>query len=643
MKELFSDLYTSFLILFVSTTIIYLLGHFVYSFVKQDETDKFNTFFTKIVVGLFIVVISYSIFATRFITIYSGLLLVVIVYYSANYKLLTLRIKKNITGFEFAAYFYFLISLFVICLFYSYLYSFDKRLFTHSDFTFYASIASSFHNFGIEYPNADPFIYGKITANIYHYFNEWLVAFYMLFTKLTSLKIYLLIILPLQTSIIFAGAISLTKKTISEISNYNRFLFSFLFILIPGLFSYFSYLVVNLDFNSSYSILLGGIGILKLKIVIILLLVYLNNEKSGLRHKNYLSLIIIPLVWPTLIPAFLGGYILFVIYKLILKKVINWSTVLIWLLPIIAIFCYVLLFNSVHSSNLNLLINDTNQYGLIDYVTDIYKVPKAIFRFCLIFVLPLIISFIAIVIIKKKYPEKIVSLNLFNYDILLIFILLASYFSFGALFGLFNSLQILLNILFPIFNIFVFQLSLLLLTKYGKISSLILIFIYILVIAIALIDKSPKESVNNKLNIIEIINHDNRKPCLIAVDLQKEKKPLYLYKKLYADLLMYNEDFKPVNLNLIIAENNLKNPVDRFEFYGSVSNQTFYKYMINNKLYKNVDSAKYKFLNQFKFDYLIVSQSILLEKNNYISKLNVDTVYMLQNNLSMVTLKDVNK
>ena len=111
----------------------------------------------KMVIGMFMLVTFYAIYSTSFLTIYSALVIILLGYILSNQNRFTIKIKLNILKLETGIYPYLIIALFLISFSFSYLFHFDTRLFVHSDISFYASIANSFHTYGIETLNTDPF------------------------------------------------------------------------------------------------------------------------------------------------------------------------------------------------------------------------------------------------------------------------------------------------------------------------------------------------------------------------------------------------------------------------------------------------------------------------------------------------------
>lgn len=644
MVNFLQDVVLSFLTLLLSTILLYFAGHIAYSFVKQENVSQEKLFFVKMVIGMFMLVTFYAIYSTSFLTIYSALVIILLGYILSNQNRFTIKIKLNILKLETGIYPYLIVALFLISFSFSFLFHFDTRLFVHSDISFYASIANSFHTYGIETLNTDPFIYGDISADMYHYFNEWLVAFFMNVSESTSLGIFLSLVLPLLNFVVFAGAWAFTKKTVPNQSVFYSFFVSFAFLLIPGFLSYVGNVLVNHSLIASYSILQGGIEILKVKIILILLLLYLLNDADCFEDKNFFALTLIPLVWPTQIPAFVGGYVLWIAYSFFKKRAISWKMLIQWFLPIICVFVYLIIFNlksdyeQYHQS-----FSDTDSYGVLSYLLDTYNSPKTIGKYLVLYALPAFILFVFIVVYEAKIRSffernRIARSIIQKTDLLIVFILIAIYVSYGLLNELFNARQIVSNFIYPLFNVLIFLIVIEAFEKGLKIRYFVLISTYSFILFTAVYFRPQLTPDRNRLKIMETLKEKNRESYLVAVDVIRENRPLYMYKKLYADLLMYDEDFKPVNLNLF-PSTILRKPADKLEYYGSVSKQTFYRYVKQNNLLGDVETAKLQFLNEFKFDYLLISSSLLANDSCYVHQLKMDTILTLEKNINLIVLE----
>ncbi len=538
----------------------------------------------------------------------------------------------------------YLFNLMLITFAVSYLYHFDNRLFIHQDLAFYANIGSSLYNNKVEIVNTDPFIYGQISAGLYHFFNEWLVAFFLNFTNITSfssLKSLLLLVIPVLSTISLMGALSIVDRINPKQSYFYKNTLSFLFILLPGILSYGLNLIINQSFIADYSILQGGIEIIKDKIIVILLLLYIVSNNDQYEDKNLLPLALIPIIWPSLIPPFLGGVLMFLLYCFYKKNYSNFKNASFLLLSMAYIPVYVTIFDNFYGSTVS---NTPNliDYGLIDYIVETYIYPFGFLKVLFTYVLPTIISFFVILnlrkIISKLGFKSILKFKIHDSFIALyFFIFIAMAFSFGLLHELFNAEQMISNLIYPLLNILLFIVFLLLLRKIQMAGLFVVLFVYLFVCVNAYLFVPNKFSLNfNQSKVLQVMKIQN-KNVYIATDVTAQQTPLYYYAKPFAYLLMYSEKYKPIKLNLF-NDHEYKLPKDKYEYFGSVSNQSFFKYVKSNNLFSNIDNAKKEFIEEFKIDYLLISDDHLI-LNSYVHQLNIDSIIQLEKGISLVKIK----
>jgi len=642
MNTFFSDFISSYITLVITSLFIYSLGHALYSFIIVDVQSQFKVFFLKISIGVIGLVTIYAIYTTAFLSIYSGIVVTVFYYIVNNRKRFTFNSFANLTKIEFIAIDYYLINLLIITLSITYLYHFDNRLFIHQDLAFYARIGSSLYNYRIEIANTDPFIYGQIRAGLYHFFNEWFVAFFLNFSKFTSLKALLLLVVPILSTISIMGALALIDKFMPKRTNLYKNSLSFMFVLLPGLLSYSLNLLLHHSFIAQYSILQGGIEIIKDKIIVILLLLFFVCDNDRFDYKNLLALSLIPLIWPSLIPPFLGGVLMFILYSVYQKNYTICRKSFLLLIPLVYIPFHVLIFNYFYRNTLD-SVPYPIEYGLMNYITDSYNHLDSILNFLLMYVFPSVLSFLFVLNYQRIFAKFGLKVTFkfkptSNFNMLYYFILIAMILSYGLLNKLFNAGQILTNFMYPLINILLFLIFLLIIKNTHKAGFLFVVLVYFFVIINAYIFKPQIVEMDFcQRSILKVLNKQNRN-IYIATDITVKQTPLYYYAKPFTQLLMFNENYKPIKLN-IVDSIDCFSPKDKYEYFGSVSNQLFFRYVKSKSLFKEVDNAKIRFLNEFRIDYLLVSNDKLSLCNGYFKKLSVDSIFQLKNGMSLVKLK----
>ena len=80
MSEFLPNIVFSYLTLMLSVVLLYVVGHVVFSFVRQQPALIQQKFFIKITVGLFTIVSFYAIYSTFFATIYTGVVFFFFIY-----------------------------------------------------------------------------------------------------------------------------------------------------------------------------------------------------------------------------------------------------------------------------------------------------------------------------------------------------------------------------------------------------------------------------------------------------------------------------------------------------------------------------------------------------------------------------------
>jgi hypothetical protein len=639
MTDIIFDLFRSFSVLTITSLIIYFAGHLLYSFFTLHQRNKYKSFFIKIAIGLISTIILFAIVRTRFATLYTG----VIIAFLFNKRIRTARnFVENLKSIEYQPFIYYFISLIIITLGAVALFYFDNRLFTHHDLAFFASLGSSLHEYGIETINTDSIMIGKSDAVLYHYFNEWWVALFMYFVNLPSLKILLILVLPLFVAVLSSGSLSLANDFITGESQLKKLFISWTFLLIPGLFSFIFHSITHLSIKSDYSIIEGGIVIMKVKIVLILLLLFLTDLKINLKESNFFTISLIPLFWNTLIPVFLGAYILYIIYALVNKKSLRFKSLFQLLIPIIYIPIHLMLINLITTrTEISLLNHD--DYSLVNYLSAIYSNTGYIIKTLILYILPVSCIFILTVRyfdkIYSNFTQRVSFLDSEHSIIILFSILmfLAAIFSFGILRSLFNARQIIMNLFYPFINILLFLILLILLERKRNWITPILAAGYILIFLHAFIFRSGSffqtKDYYNRFSFFS-----QKQASLIASDVSMDRTPFSLYKKPFPHLLMLSENYKPLRLDLLYDMSKMS-PADKIEYLQSVKSQPYYRFVKMNQLSPYSDLSKIKFIEKFNIKYILIDSAVYNDKSSYIKNLQVEKAELFEPGIMLLKIK----
>lgn len=640
MNNFFTDFLHSFLALTILSAICYALGHIFMSFFKQTGKNEFHNFFVKIAFGSISIVIIYAFYRTIFITIFTGCLLSLAYYCYYNRQNLTIRIKKQITSFEPNVALIHLIGLIAIALGTIYLLQFDDRLLNHQDLAFYARLGSSLLDSGIEIGNPEPLFFGNYKASIYHFYNEWMVALLMNFSSFSSLKILQLIVIPYLSALSLIGALNLVNSYLPRIHILEKMLLAFVFIAIPSILSMTAYAAKNISLNMPYSVLHGGIVIMKVKIIVILFLLFFKDANKEFSKKEIISFSLIPLFWNTLIPAFLGAYLLYFFYLVLKRRAIPVHLFVQLLLPLMFIPVYLTFANYMYSLDASPIKLEIGT-SLFSYLSEIYNNKSYLISTILFFVLPITLAYLVTVLFYERmflFVEKKFTTKLYldkELVLMIVFLSLSALLSFAILRELFNARQILMNLFYPLINILVFLLIINIYKKWSFNSRIMILTIMVFVIIHAISFRPVKV-------IDPIITHFERMQkketrLFFATDINRSQSPFSLYSKPYEQYLRYIEDYKPMRLDILRDKDSLS-PKDQLEYTGSVSKQIFYRFVHHENLLNDIESAKIRFIEEFNIDYLLIDSALLIDENSYIKQLTIDSVFAFDKGVVILKL-----
>lgn len=643
MNDFLSDFLHSIVLLIFTSIFIFLAGHILYSFFSSSSRDKIKSFFIKISCGLISTAILFAIVKTKFETVYTGVIITFLFFLITEKPKISVKYFENLKRIEFSAFICYLITLVFITFGAIYLYYHDNRLFIHHDLAFFASLGYSLHEFGIETINTDPVLTGAVNATLYHYFNEWWIALFMYFSEFPSLKILLTLVLPLFVSVLSSGSLSLTNNLLPNLGITKKLFISWTFLLIPGLFSMAFSILTGFSLHSEYTIFQGGIVIMKVKIVLILLLLFLVDFQANVKEGNYFFLSLIPLFWITLIPAFLGAYILYLLYMKFNREPIDIKSVAKLFVPIIYIPVHFIIINLIGSKETSDVMAG-EQYSLINYLADMYTNPYYLAKTAILYIVPVACCYFFILKYYKKlfyrYSAKMTVLKPEYYTIFLlyIFIVFAAVLSFGLLRSLFNARQIIMNLFYPFINIILFLILIYYSKGHPRWITPILVTGYLLVFLHGYFFREGTfNELNDRYNKFSFLSQKEK--VLIASDISSDRTPFSLYKKPYSHLLMLNENYKPLRLDLFFDISHMS-PTEKLEYLQSVKTQAYYRFVRAEKLSPDSEDSKIRFIENFGIRYLLIDSVKYYDGSSYLRSLQVEKSEVFDNGVLLLTLKE---
>jgi hypothetical protein len=610
------------LILFVSI-LSYILGYLLTLFltIEKEEihTSELSKFTETITIGFFTSVFSAALFYTKGNTslLAPASVLLFWVFYSKRF-----RLKPKLNPFLFKKLLFFIISFSLFSIGMSFLLNFDSRLLMHQDILFYARLSHNMATFNLERLVIDPLVVSEYPATIYHYFNEWLTVMGIKFSNLGSLKIFVLFTLPFLSVMLFFNLMSVSEHILKNNNIFSKVLISLLVLSSPGLLSLFLNLITKGSFETSYSVLHGGILFLKLKIVLLIILISVNLYFVNKSKTSLIVFSLIPLLWNSVIPAFIGGFTLLVLYQLITKKKLNKSLVATYTVSFIILGVY-FYFNSGEK------LQSILSYSLIDYLNEEYSKSAYVLKIFIMIILSL--SPLLLVFIKKtrSFFDQ-------EYKYYILFISVSAFASFSLMHKLFNARQIILNFFYPLFIIVILFILIWLFNKSRRFLNFTASFLILLVLGHGFLFARASQS---RIEIPAAFKTDNN--VLVASDLNKYATPFSFYVRPYSNEMLNYKYWLPQRID-ILDKFDYQTPVEKLEFLQSVSGQSFFKYVSKSQTnldLNNINDLKYHFLKEFEFKYLLVDSARFYENTlMYKDRLEIKSIANFDKNVLILEL-----
>lgn len=605
-----------YLICLIIFLIIYLIGAFAQLVLKIDMYNKDCNYkiFLKLTIGMFIVVMSYSIFITRGITI-SWLYFfipLIIFKYKGNSKFYNVQ---NIINFDRRSALEILLILTI--LFITSAYSISNNLFDISfipydpDRVILADTAKFMNFTGVETFQLN-YIYPELTSpNPYHYFDMWFNAFIASIFKINFTYSSQLIEAPLIGIITYIGLRSIGEKILSNkliiiilcintlfFNNIIKFSLSDGIPLLAYVYDYY-YLTV-FDYTKFFTTYL-------LLIWFVLGVIY-NSDRI-----SFCSLILLPITNIMMAPVVMGAMIIlgimnqYNVRKYLLKLIIS--------LTLVA--CFYMLFQKNNPRDFTFTLEFLIQSVLT--IEFLHSFSRKIIGSSIL-VLYLIIPYLLILLYYKKLAINIFKNNKYK-EIFYFFFLFncAGMISWGILSSELEAHQIYERISSVTLNLIIF-ITLLYLFKYSKSLKLIVALIFVVGISQSLIKYHTNKKNNIKrydtLYLEKIKNHQFELNSVGLYFLHKEKyvglRSILARMGEYTSTLDINTF--PVNASIFDFElNSIKKQKDKE--IRLMSSLPFYKFISDEKSkneFADYDTSYYKFARKYNVNYIITDSEVTL-------------------------------
>jgi hypothetical protein len=314
----FFELIYYYLLFLVSLFLVYLLGKFILSFYAIAKDFKLKIFLSMLI-GITTTSLGYSIFKTSGITFQLGLVPLVIYlgYYFRKYVIrFTIDFKEikkeGIVLLICGSIIYFYQSSF----YFDYISFTVKQLFT--DNYIYAQTSDSLQYYGSENFNfgANHFFEEiKNERTPYRYGDLWLSAFFINFTKLSSVFCFYCITIPILISSLMIGLFELLKTSNSTV--FSRYTVSFILLFVSIFFIPYLNLINDLKYVSEPSLMGSFQQKLGLTSLVSFLAIYLWSKN---RKVSLVLLASLPVFYISYLPSVWGGIILFTLFEIFRSK-----------------------------------------------------------------------------------------------------------------------------------------------------------------------------------------------------------------------------------------------------------------------------------------------------------------------------------
>lgn len=599
---------------------VYVLGAFVMNFFKWNHEATLS-FSDCLTLGFFILITVFSVIYCKgntflIIPIITSLIFILS---QGNFQFKSRQVGsfrvKNLLGF--IAVFSVVSGGMVL------LNHFDNRLLIHYDISSYARLAHNMRATGQEKLLLDPIYISNYPKELFHFFNEWVTVFISFFLKnLTVLEIMLYVTFPLLTTMIFFQLISITRILVKKNMILDIILISTIVLFLPNLIKICYHFLPNQPLPST-SILHSGLYFIKLKVVLLLSLV---SFKFYIQNKQLLAIFIfslIPIFWNTLIPVFIIGLILLLIYQILNKEKIHRIFYGLQILNFGLLFTILL----CNPKEKDIIFS----YSILDYAIAEFSNYNYLWK---VIVLVLISALPLALLYNERFR---VYLNE-TYKRYFFFLIIASFISYSLIYELYNAKQLIINLIFPI----LFPLSVYLVSLSYRVSKIRFRFVAIIILVFIICHAIfYRKQFSTDFKVPLAFNSNNK--VYIASDLKQAKvDPFYYYIRPYGFLMLKNKYWLPQRIDLL-DHNKFNKPIDKYHYYQTVGNQSFFKYAAskNNSVdVINTNDLKLNFLKDYQFEYLLVNvDEINSSRSCYLQDLNIVDRNIFDNDIILLTLK----
>ena len=631
-----------FLLFILSITLLYSLGNFLLSFFEIESKGKYYSMFFKLFIGLISVISIYSVLKTGGKTINTGFILIGILYYFVSKQKIDLikfkdrfRIKKEeIT------------PLLTILLFSSFIFIWkyyclfnngqEYPIVINADSIFHSNIAAFLNSSGVESLNTNYF-YPPNGTNPYHYFESWTIACLAFLLHLNYWITEELIVYPVYALLIVTGIWALIEKFV-PLTILNKvfslsvlFFSSFYFESLTGLSDIFN-LKETYTFNFNA---LDECWNLKLSVAYIFSIAGLLLLADQRRVLGMIALLGLPIATISVAPGILGATSLFLFGIFISHRKTSSKIAFITVFIPFLVFSYILFFYGITGSTSAYITTPTGAEFFKEFNSFLAVKKKIVMYFyrilqVIIFYSPVwIILLLSILTSKGKWKDHVNKLKspLFFTVILVLFSLLIwllLYFGCGSKAYFFYASLPFLNILSVLLLIVSLETTQSIILKW-----FIRFFIFLTMVLFSVRSYNSYQE-NKKTHWEKYSSKFIQDVFSISKNLKNQiggrfEGTRYFDNPLFIDnvdhICSFLSGFNKTNegtyittslSSIDISGKQLKNTLNK-NYVLTSPLYLFRKKQIASKKYMNNNSTRLKFIQNNKFEYLIVNHNIFID------------------------------
>lgn len=592
---------------------IFIALHFLPHLYKEDEQNLLQYYLNK-ALQLIVIVSIYSIFSTKFLTIYSYMIIVfilLILFYKKDFSSLYIQFIPKQKEIKYLLYMLIIANSILVIQFLlvSDSINSDYINYINRDIVFYSNVSNFLNYSGTETSNVNYLFLDNLKPNVYHYFELWLNALLIKLFHLNAVESLILLSYTLLKTMVVFGAIvfiNSDKLTVRSIFA-GIFILFFTGIYIPEIYN-------GTFFDVMKNINWSGWSHPKLLAIYFIATLFMVSFKS-FKNREYALIVLslLPIIYPTTLFGYIGLVIGIIMYKLYFKE----KTVL----PAFILFLPILFFQFFYSylgkSATSALPKSIN----MEYLNTFIHIVAGGIIFLFILYLPFIILFSRNIIFESKSFLKKENIKYIFYTLILLFSILTAIGGYGLLHQTVDSGQVLSNYL-PFIQVIVFLLA------FRFLSSLKVLFLTIFIVInivfnFKLYNYSKIDRVKENIQNLNGILGKNRNGAIFFTE-KHYKIPFNQYTLTslpFQEVFFIDSNFKFYDMSIAdVNFTSMKNKTVQSDCLRVQKQNPLYLFQKNN--IETKDNIKIEFIKKYHITFIMYPKNYPCPKNilEYFSK-----------------------